>query len=337
MQQSAVSAGWRMPPIVRALASLKLTLAALIALGAAIVYAYLGEERAGLVLVPPLVLLSLNLMAAVATHRAFRRWSPLLVFHLGLIAIVLLVAAGRMTYLKGRVELAQGEEFAGTLTDIDAGPWHRSGLSQVHFINDGFRIAYAPGLQRDRTRNAVHYLDENGKEQSAEIGDHTPLVLAGYRFYTSPNKGFAPAFLWYPAEAGKFREPILGTVNLPSYPLNDLKQSREWQLPGTGIKVWTMLQFDGTLIDPDRPSEFKLPEKHKIILRIGEQRYELQPGEMLELPMGRLRYEGLRTWMGYTVFYDWTIRWLLAVSVLTVAALGWHYWRKFAARPWNLG
>lgn len=321
-----------MPGVVRMLASLKLTLVSLVVLGAAIVYAYLGDARGGLAIVPPLLLLSINLMAAVATHPAFRRWSALLVFHLGLIAIVLLVAAGRMTYLRGRVELAQGEEFAGVLTDTDAGPWHLSGLSKVHFINEGFRIAYAPGLQRDRTRNTVRYLDDEGHEQAMDIGDHTPLVLSGYRFYTSPNKGFAPAFLWYPAGS---RIPVLGTVNLPSYPLNELTQAREWQLPGTALKVWTMLQFDGVLIDPNSVSEFKLPEKHKIVMRIGDLRRELQPGDVVDLPQGRLRYDGLRTWMGYTVFYDWTIHWLLAAAALTAGSLGWHFWRKFAARPWN--
>jgi cytochrome c biogenesis protein ResB len=332
MQQSALMPHSAPMRIGRALASLRLTLVALVALAGAIVYAYLGEERAGLALVPPLLLLSANLIAALITHRAFHRWSALLVFHLGLIAIVLLVAIGRMTYLKGRVELALGEEFAGALTETDAGPWHRSGLDRVHFINDGFKIAYAPGLQRDRTRNTVRYLDDDGKEQVSEIGDHMPLVLAGYRFYTSPNKGFAPAFLWTPKGS---REPMLGTVNLPSYPINELKQAREWQLPRTGMKIWTMLQFDGVLIDPDKSSEFKLPEKHKIILRIGEQRHELQPGDEIDLPQGHLRYDGLRTWMGYTVFYDWTIRWLLAAAAVTAGALGWHFWRKFAARPWD--
>jgi len=332
MQQSTLTTGLRMPQIMRMLASLKLTLVSLVVLGATIVYAYLGDERGGLAIVPPLVLLSINLIAAVATHPAFRRWSALLAFHLGLISIVLLVALGRMTYLKGRVELAQGEEFPGVLTDTEAGPWHRSGLVDVHFTNDGFRIAYAPGLQRDKTRNNVRYLDEDGREQTAEIGDHMPLVLSGYRFYTSPNKGFAPAFIWTPAGS---RQPILGTVNLPSYPLNELKQAREWQLPGTGMKLWTMLQFDGVLIDPNNASEFKLPEKHTIILRIGEQRRELRPGDTVDLPEGQLRYEGLRTWMGYTVFYDWTIHWLLVACAFTVASLGWHFWRKFAARPWN--
>lgn len=316
----------------RALASLKLTLAALVLLGAGIVYAYIGEERGNLTLVLPLALLSLNLIAAVATHPAFRKWNALLVFHLALIALVLLVTIGRLTYLRGTVELATGEEFAGHLLETDAGIWHPwKSLEKVRFVNHGFTIGYAPELLRDRTRNKVSYLNDDGSEHAMEIGDQTPLVLAGYRFYTTPNKGFAPTFLWRPAGG----EPMLGTVHLPSYPIHEYRQAREWQLPGTGIQVWTMLQFDEIILDPKAPSEFRLPKEHKVIVRIGAKRYELQPGQAIDLPEGRLVYDGLRSWMGYSVFYDWTIHWLLAASAVLIGALGWHFWRKFSAKPWN--
>jgi cytochrome c biogenesis protein len=317
---------------LRALASLKLTLVALILLGAGIVYAYLGEERGNLALVLPLVLLSLNLIAAVATNPAFRKWNALLVFHLALIVLVLLAALGRLTYLKGTVELATGEEFGGRLIETDTGTWHPwKGLEKVRFINEGFTINYAPEIQRERTRNKVRYLDGDGSEHTAEIGDQTPLVLAGYRFYTSPNKGFAPTFVWHPADG----EPVLGTVHLPSYPIHEYNQAREWQLPGTDIRVWTMLKFDEVILDPNASSEFRLPNKHELVVRIGGQRHELQPGQAIELPRGRLVYEGLRSWMGYSVFYDWTIHWMLAVSMVAVGALGWHFWKRFAAKPWN--
>jgi len=316
----------------RALASLKLTLAALVFFAAGILVAYLGEEHTTLALVLPLLLLSLNLIAAVLTNPVFRRSGALLLFHLALIAIVLLVAAGRLTYLKGHVELSEGEAFDGQLTASEAGPWHQSGLDRVHFTNDGFSIEYAPGIQRGKTRNAMQYIDASGKEQRTEIGDQTPLVLEGYRFYTSSNKGFAPTFLWTPT-AG--RDPILGTVHLPSYPVNDDWQARAWQLPGSGIQLWTMLKFDEIILNPNAASEFRRPHRHKVIVRIRSQRHELQPGEAIDLPEGRLVYDGLRTWMGYTVFYDWTIHWLLAACVIAVGALGWHFWRKFAAQPWN--
>lgn len=319
--------------LCRALASLKLTLVALLLFAGGVLYAYWSAQPAAFALAAPLGLLALNLLAALASNPAFRQQTPLLVFHLSLLAIVLLVAAGQLTYLKGKLELAQGEEFAGVLTETEAGPWHPFRLDKVHFVNHGFDIAYAPGVMRQRTYNRVSYTDEAGTVRQAEIGDTTPLVLAGYRFYTTPNKGYAPAFYWHPSGGGA---PALGTVHLPSYPANEYRQSQEWQLPGSGInKMWTQLSFDETIIDPERPSEFRLPKQHKLVLRVGDVRHELQPGQAIDLPGGMLVYFGLLTWMGYAVFYDWTIHWLLAASVTAVLALGWHFWRKFAAKPWD--
>ena len=59
-------------------------------------------------------------------------------------------------------------------------------------LHDGFEIDYAPGRKRGATRNSVTWQGEDGQPRSAVIGDHHPLVLQGHRFYTSPNKGFAP-------------------------------------------------------------------------------------------------------------------------------------------------
>jgi cytochrome c biogenesis protein len=319
--------------LTKRLASLRLTLVIIAAFGLGIVLSYVGWLDGTWALAVPLALFAVNLFAALVANPGFRRQGGLLVFHLGLIAIVLLVALGRLTYLKGQAELAEGEEFGGALSQVDAGPWHRSGLSRVHFTNGGFSIAYAPGVQRGATRNIVLVPGEDGSERQAEIGDQKPLVLHGYRFYTSPNKGFAPAFVWYPASGGP---PMLGTVHLPSYPIHKYEQSREWQLPGSGRKVWTMLQFDEVILDPAQSSTFRLPNRYKVVVRIGDRRHEfMQAGESLDLPEGRLVFDGLRTWMGYVVFYDWTLHWLLISCMVAVAGLGWHYWSKFAARPWN--
>lgn len=326
MQQSALIRA------CSALASLRLTLAALFFLACGILYAYLSGQHTTLALVLPLLLVSLNLLAAIMVIPAFRRSGALLLFHIALLAVILLLAAGRMSYLKGHVELAEGEEFEGRLTEFEAGPWHPAGIEKLRFTNDSFTIAYDPGLQRRKTRNWVSYLDEDGQGQHIEIGDQTPLVLAGYRFYTTPNKGFAPTFLWHPAGGG---EALLGAVHLPSYPANAYSQAQVWQLPGTAIKLWTMLQFDEIILDPDKSSEFRLPKQHRVVMRVGEIRRELREGEAMELPQGRLVYLGLRSWMGYQVFYDWTIHWMLAVCLIAVAALGWHFWRKFSAHPWD--
>lgn len=315
------------------LASLRLTVALLgvFALGILIVMR-LGLPFATLVAVC-LSALALNLIATLLTRPSFRRRLPLLLFHLALLAILVLVALGRLVYLKGQAEVLEGEAFDGQLVRADAGIWHPWGLDKLSFVNHGFTVAYAPGLKRLETRNRVTWQEADGSEASAVIGDDKPLVLEGYRFYTTWNKGFALVFEWHPHG----QEAMLGSVHLPSYPLNALKQAQQWQLPGLPEPVWAMLQFEENLIPEDRESAFRLPDDYRVVVRYGEQRWEIAPGsEMtIDLPGGQLRYAGLRTWMGYAVTWDATLPWLLGASALAALALAWHFWQQFSRQPWN--
>jgi hypothetical protein len=278
-------------------------------------------------------LLALNLVAALFVHPLLRRQLPLLVFHLALLALLVGVGVGRLAALDGRFELTQGVPFDGHLLDKDAGPLYNAPLQRLAFVQHGFEIDYAPGRQRGATRNPVSWRGDDGAPRSAVIGDHRPLVIDGHRIYTSPNKGFAPLLHWAPTRG----EAVRGAVHLPSFPVNELRQSREWTLPD-GREVWVLLQFDETLIDPKKNASFRLPEVHRLIVRVGSLRASLAPGERLALDGGTLVYEGLRTWMGYRVAYDPTLPWLLAASLLAALSLAWHYARKFyfsepATRP----
>lgn len=319
--------------LLKVLASLKLTLGIFVFLGVSIVITYLNEDRTSPWLVLSLSLLSLNLLAAIATNRHFRRQVPLLVFHLALLAIVLLIALGRLTYFKGRIEVVSGEEFAGEFIDIDAGPWHPFSADKVRFTNLGTHIAYAPGPVRLATQNLVGWIDSGGQKQEQVIGDHTPLVLDYYRFYANWNKGVALMFGWQP-ESG---EPMVGSVNLPSYPANALQQARQWNLPGTPSAIWAMLEAEDEIV-PEAGGEFRLPSVFSVIVRQGERRWELKSSDgisHIDLPGGRLTFLGLRSWMGYQVAWDRTMAWLLLASTIAVLSLAWHFWSKFSARPWN--
>lgn len=328
-----------MTMLLKMLGSLRLTLVCFVFLGFGILIAYFNEIRTSPWLVASLGLLSLNLLVAILTRPHFRRQGPLLMFHLAILALIVLVAVGRLTYFSGRAEVVSGTEFSGEIQVVEEGPLHRNAYDKLSFLNHGFTIAYAEGLKRLQTKNQVSWVDDDGKAQSAVIGDDIPLVLDGYRFYTSPNKGFALLFDWY--RAGE--EPVRGAAHLPSYPANSLQQAQKWVLPGMQEPVWAMLQLDEEIIQEDKSGEFSLPENYRVVVRYRDLRFELpevrreEPGESrtVNLPGGRLVFVGITSYMGYKVTRDPTLHWLLAVSAMAVLALGWHFWRKFASEPWN--
>jgi cytochrome c biogenesis protein len=223
--------------------------------------------------------------------------------------------------MDGRFELLQGEPFDGQLLDQVSGPMYTPRLARLELRNEGFTIDYAPGRKRGATHNAVAWRDDDGVVHRTVIGDHRALVVDDHRIYTSPNKGFAPVLRWQPQGGGA---AVLGAVHLPSYPMHELRQSREWTLPD-GRAVWLMLQVEDDLLAADAPARFRLPRDARLVLRLGDARHELAPGQSWAIAGGALHYEGLRTWMGYRVSHDPTLPWLLAASLVAALALAWHY------------
>ena len=312
--------------------SLRATLAGLGLFAAVLLARLVSGSLSTAALAGVMGLLSVNLLVALWAHPAFRRKLPLLVAHLALLAVVLLAGLGRLLALDGRFELTQGEPFDGRLMDGESGSWHQDRLQRMALRHEGFQIDYAPGRKRGSTRNPVRWQDEDGQERHAVIGDHRPALVSGYRVYTSPNKGFAPLLTWRP-QAGEAEQ---GSVHLPSFPAQELHQSREWTLPD-GRAVWVQLQVEGVLIDPATPSRFEMPRAHVLVVRVADRRAELRPGERMSLEGGTLVYEGLRTWMGYRITYDPTLPWLLASSLLAALALAWHYARRWLLVPRQAG
>ena len=316
--------------LLLALGSVRFTPIGLVLLGVSTVAVYKLDDSAAPWLAAPLFLLAINLMAAVASNGAFRRQLPLLMFHLALIVLVLLAAAGRLSYLDGNAEVMQGAAYEG-LNNVKSGPLHWGARDRLNFVNDGFDITYMAGPVMDRNVNRVRWSDRSGQMRTTEIENNQPLVLFGYRIYPTSNKGFAPVLDWQPRHG----QPLLGAVHLPSFPANATSQATTWRPVGSRADIWIMLTVPEDLIPNDKPSRFRLPDDKKIVVRHRDVRHEMQPGQRIELPDGILEYRELRTWMGYRVFYDWTIPWMLAACAVAVMSMAWHFWRKFASTPWN--
>ncbi len=313
------------------LASLRLTLWLFVLFALAIGGYFVTGRRQEWWIAVPLLLFALNLLAAIVVQPRFRHQPPLLTFHIALLVLVVLVALGRLSYLNGELEVTSGSAFNGQLSRYRAGPLHPWRVDEMAFVLERFSIDYDAGGYRGATRCVVSWPGKDGEVVRGVVGDHYPLLQAGYRLYTTHNKGFAALFAWQPqvGEGGP-----LGSIHFPPYPAREFAQAQRWSPPGTGRELWMQLQFDEVIIDPVEPSQFRAPQEHRLVVRDGGRRHVLRPGETLQLPEGRLHYRGLTTWMGFRVSSDWTLPWLLAAGLLAALAMGWHYWKKFAARPW---
>jgi cytochrome c biogenesis protein len=312
--------------VLAALGSLSLTLVALVLLAAGTQASYLGWAPFTWTLSLPLALLAVNLLAAILTNAKFRAQLPLLAFHLALLAIIALVALGRMTYFKAQFELAAGETFDGTgMAGVEHGPWHGFGIDRLRFVSEGARVLFRDGRYRSTT-SRVALADGS----AAEFATQRPLAIDGYRFYPTFNQGFAPTFVWM-GNDGEWQQE---TFNLPPWPQAELQQDTTWTPDALGRELWVMLAPDGKVLSSDGEA-LLAPPPHRLVVRDGDTRHELRPGDFLTFDAGRLAYLGLNTWHGYAVNYDWTRPWLLAAATAAVLSLAWHYWRKWLARPWQ--
>lgn len=315
----------------RVLSSLWVTLACIAAAAAIALAGQDGALPVGLTIALPFAVLFVNLVAALATNPVLRRQGGLLGFHLALAGLALLIAADRLMAFYGHVEVSEGAAFDPMLVEASAGPLHPWRLDRVRFAQAGFDIAYAPGMKRRDTVSEVLVPDGRAGWRRVQVGDDRPLVAAGYRFYTSFNKGFAPV-LTYVGSDGLAHS---GAVHLPSYPLNYFKQGNDWVLPGTEelVKVW--LHLPEAVYDETRAWRFRKPEDARLVLIDGERRYEMRPGEALPFRGGTLRYEELRIWMGYTISYNPLVSWMLAAVAFGMLALFWHAIAKMRRTPWD--
>lgn len=313
------------------IASLKLTLVGMSLLGMGSILMYGNPaDTSQWVLVLPLILLALNLTAAIITNPSINRQPGLLVFHVALLSIAILAAIGRLVYMDGHIEMPEGSEFnSEQILEIKAGPLHVGALDKVSFVQGPYTVNYTANLRRGLTYSHVKVRQADGQWSEQVVGDDRPLLIEGYRFYTTHNKGFTPILSWIPDQG----EPITGRINMPSYPLFEYKQDNRWTPPGgREIKFWLQLNTGMTLTEAWVLDGSKATGV--LVVTAGGRRVELTPGSEVRLEGGILRFEALSTWMGYRIFYDPTLRWLFFVSIAGVLGLGHFFWKKISLQPW---
>lgn len=309
-----------MKQLARRLASNRLTIAGFVLLAAGVIAAGEVPQYASGAIAAPLALLAANLAAAIVLRPSLRR-GGLGLFHAMLLALLLLAGWGRLTHFDARVEVTEGSVLDAAQVQVQGqGPWHGTRWRTIAFRQGAWEVDYAPGVRRGDTRSQAWL---SGEHAPRVVGDDTPLVLDGYRFYTTHNKGFAPVLTWQP-EGG---DAIQGALHMPSYPLFDYQQENRWTAPdGRQLRFW--LRIEQPLAASAAWTLSPRGTAALLVMEVDGQRRELRPGEAAALPGAVLRYERLAGWMGYKIFYDPTLLPMLAVSLIGVLGLGWHLWGR---------
>lgn len=242
-----------------------------------------------------------------------------------LLLLVLLVAADRLTALRGHVEITEGTMFDPALAEIEAGLLHDSALDRVAFLQGPFEIRYLPGMKRRETVSLIRIPDGDEGWRQVTVGDDDPLIVGDYRFYTSFNKGFAPVITY----TGPDGQSVTGAVHMPSYPLHDYDQGNEWTTPGgRQIKLW--LSMPEPVYREDAAWTFRKPADPKLVVIEGETRQELRQGQVATLAGGaKLQFTTLRSWMGYTIAANSLAPWLMAAAIAACLSLAVHLWERF--------
>lgn len=288
-------------------------------------------EAATALMALPFTLLGLNLVAAVIAHPRFRADLPLLVFHLALLALVLLFTVGRLTYFDGRTLLTRGEAFDGSFESEQHGPLHGDAYRRISFVSESVVEGDPSGTYRD-TRNRVRWRDPaSGAILHADINNDRPLLLAGYRIYPMRFRGFSPRLAWQDAN-GRIE---YGTVQLPplSARQEEFPRGTAWRM-SSGEELWAQILTSVPTADLYRRINLGTDRiEHRLVIRQNDVRHELLPGQSVALNGGRLTYMSLDSWLAYRIVRDPTEPWLAAAVVVAIASLTWFYARRVFRRP----
>ena len=314
--------------VFKKMASLRLTFAGLVWLVLHSVAVSQWPDQTIPWLVLPLALLALNLLAAILANRSFRSQAALLLFHVGLLGVLVLVAAGIVVAFNGQVEITEGQRFDAATVQVQNRGWlHRGRLQRIDFSQGPIEVNYVSGLRRGRTQSTL----ELPTGRATAIGDARAWSSQGYRFKATFNKGFSLLLHWQ----GRDGNEALGAVNFPSYPEFEWKQQIDWITP-----AGESLTMD--LVLPERVPEeqaWTLTSRDTgfdvVVRRAGGEAVTIAPGASFEVDGGRITVADLRLWMGYRIDYDPFLPWLLTAAFLSLGALAVHVQRKFrtTARP----
>ncbi|MDV8001517.1 cytochrome c biogenesis protein ResB [Rhodococcus sp. IEGM 1408] len=214
----------------------------------------------------------------LSSERGYSREVGNIVFHFGLLALLIFFAAGKFVYAEGmRVIIANAESPAFCNTTPSAYDAFRAGLlvdgtdlEQFCIKVSDFRADYLPNGQAEMFTSNVRFTEEVTTTdpdtwQPYEMRVNHPLRVGGTRVYLQGH-GFAPTFTvtypngetrtdtqqWQPTELQTFLSSGIVRFDPPAGLYPELAERRENQIAVQGLFAPTA-SFDGTILSSRFP------------------------------------------------------------------------------------
>ena len=214
----------------------------------------------------------------LSSERGYMREVGNIVFHFGLLALLIMFAAGKFVYAEGmRVIVANAESPAFCNTTPSAYDSFRAGLlvdgtdlEQFCIKVEDFRADYLPNGQAEMFTSNVRYSEEVTTTdpdtwEPYEMRVNHPLRIGSTRVYLQGH-GYAPTFTvtfpngetrtdtqhWQPTELQTFLSSGIMRFDPPAGMYPDLAERRTQQIAIQGLFAPTA-QFDGTLLSSRFP------------------------------------------------------------------------------------
>ena len=313
--------------ILNALSGLPLTLLGLILFLGGVLPVVTGKMAATTALAPGYSLLVLNLVFAILIREKIRNSLPLLLFHLCLLLMLLSVGVSRLTYFKGWVEIAVDHPITEPSGVISKGPWHPNRFTNTRVALMDFSAEYRESGGRKSQKSVIQV----GDGKLVRVDDAETADILGYQFTVSNNVGFALEFMWI----GNDGNLIQGIKHFPSQTAYPETQGIDLPLPGVEKPIWIGLDIVSKRQDFFTP-EFRVPDDYSYTVMAANRGESVAPNGAIALPEGRLVLNGLVPWIGYELYYDPSIYFLLFTSLIGVCALAIFLWQRQGKTSWIL-
>jgi len=309
------------------LSGLPLTLLGLVTFLAGVLPVVTGYVSATSGLALGYSLLLINLVFAILVREKIKNNPFLLLFHMALLLMLLAVGVSRLTYFKGWVQIAVDHPITEPSGVISKGPWHPNRFTNTRVALKEFSAEYREGGSRKSQKSVIQV----GDNKLVRVDDAETADILGYQFTISKNLGFALEFMWIGSDGNL----IQGVSHFPSIIAYPETQGIDLQLPGVEKSIWIGLDIVSKRQDFFTP-EFRVPDDYSYTVMSTSGPLMVTPNSAVSLPEGQLMLNGLVPWIGYDLYYDPSIYFLLFTSLIGVCALALFLWQRQGKTSWIL-